>query len=90
MPISKTMTRRMDDVSVIHWDMASDGSDIRDWIIGFVPVDWTVRHTLNRTINVSDPTGEEGFNVDRGEYLVVTSDDKIIKTSAETLTMFFV
>lgn len=89
MLIPETMSRRSDDVTVVHWNEASDGSDVANWIIANVPVDWTVRLTLNRTVNASDPTGEVGFSVDRGEYLVVTSDDKIIKTSAETLKLFF-
>lgn len=87
--IPETMTRRTDDVTVVYWDMDSDGADVHNWIVGNVAVDWVVNRVAWRTINASDPTGEEGFNIDRGEYLVKTSDDKIIKTSAETLKLFF-
>lgn len=88
MLIPETMTRRTDDVTVLHWDEDSDGVDLFEYLEVELP-DWDLHLVTSRTISATNPDGSGGFSVDRGDYLVKTSDDKIIRTSAETLSLFF-
>lgn len=89
MLIPEIMTRRTEDVEVVHWGMESDGEDIELWVTSNTPEDWIVARMPWRTVSASDANGETGFTIDRGEYLVRTSDGKIIRTTTATLELFF-
>lgn len=86
-PVNRTW--RTDDVTVVQWEMESDGADMKEWIEDNVLINWTVSLVPYRTVVASSADGSESFSVDRGGYLAKTSDGKIVRTDAETLNLLF-
>lgn len=81
-------TRRTDDVSVVKWEMESDGSELYNFIISEVDSDVEVHIVQWRTISVLRPDGT-GFSLDRGEYLARGDDLKFFRLTDETLPLLF-
>lgn len=86
----ETRTRRTDDIIAIKWEMGADGQELYNYIVDKLGAgDWEVNLVPWRTISVQHVNGQDGFNVERGEWLAEGDDGKLFRLNDESLKLLF-